>query len=976
MKTFRRAIASTIALLMILTSLLTVNVFAETVVFPDVAEDHAYKNAIYSLVEMGIINGIKDEATGVTNFKPEDTVTRAQFAKMLAIKLAGNVALTETTAQFRDLAQDHWANAYIAFAVKQGIINGVKDEATGLYDFKPEDPVKYGEAVKMLVCALGYGSLYSQLTPNEHWADGYIRVANQLELTKFAQSIAENPTPRGRVAQLIYNMDYCKKPDISTLGGGASGSGPNFKFDNTDEEFEETTGVVEAVFDETLTGQSMGLNKFQVIISGRIYNIGEISLDRFYPYLGKSVFIRYEEGSTYTIKSLEDGGTNSSITISPKNIADINGREIEYYESDNSNKTTKARLSNDLYVIYNGRGVPKADITDSFIETYFDVDVGEITLMNNNGGKDFEVAHVTSYTTYYVSGKSSSEDVYTISDSNNINGSTVVIDKDDCEDKVFKVTSVNGKKEKSALSSVVAKSVISVAEPYGTKSGTEVIISTVSKSNGTVDEMDGDNYIVISDTTYTYSDYFLTLRNNKPSEYSLSVGDKATFYFDHAGNLVTFTKSESTDPYAYVIGYSVEGTMSNKEHYIKLFAADKGKVAEPYPIKENVRIDGRTEDPDALEALLRENAAAINASWKNSNTDSSKDKYINDADGDDSETYSQLIRYKTSLSNGITFISEVYTVRTAVNPSGSIIPGEFKGDSTATADAFTDAKDKKLAYKNKAFLDNAGKNQFAINTKTIVIRVPDDRSSEEYSKLSSSSFSDTTSLYYAAEPYDIKSNNAAIVLYYANKSSTVSFNNYVFVESIRDTQNEDGETVQQLSYYASGSTSLSTILTEKYNTLAGVKGGDVIRFAKDGSELTDWKKLFVDGKLYDKGENEVMYFAEPNGSKTDYYQFIHGTVDGIAVDNTQITIEPIIYDNNEDYVANKGDWEQFTTNDSTKIYKWNDDNDKYDEISSDLGMLQSYGITENAKTASRIVALVVDGKVKSVYLLSTPEVTE
>ena len=159
MKTFKRITATTLAVLMVLATILTVNVFADSVTFPDVANDYYYKDAIYSLVNEGVINGVKQE-DGTFLFKPEDTITRAEFAKLVAVATAGNVALTETTTRFPDLAVDHWANTYIAYAVKMGIINGNSDGT-----FRPETPVSYGEAVKMLVCAKGYGSLYTATEP-------------------------------------------------------------------------------------------------------------------------------------------------------------------------------------------------------------------------------------------------------------------------------------------------------------------------------------------------------------------------------------------------------------------------------------------------------------------------------------------------------------------------------------------------------------------------------------------------------------------------------------------------------------------------------------------------------------------------------------------------------------------------------------------------------------------------------------------
>ena len=136
MKITKRVIASLLATLMVMASLLTVNVFAaEEVVFPDVADDYTYKNAIYKLVDKGIIKGIEEE--GVLKFKPEKTITRAEFAKMLAVYLIGDESLlTATTAKFPDCTT-HWGNKFIAYAVNAGIINGYEDGT-----FRPDNPVK------------------------------------------------------------------------------------------------------------------------------------------------------------------------------------------------------------------------------------------------------------------------------------------------------------------------------------------------------------------------------------------------------------------------------------------------------------------------------------------------------------------------------------------------------------------------------------------------------------------------------------------------------------------------------------------------------------------------------------------------------------------------------------------------------------------------------------------------------------------
>lgn len=88
--------------------------------FADI-ENHWAKDDIYALVEKGIIAGITD-----TEFKPEEEITRAQFAKLLVnalgIKVDQGAALS-----FKDVPAGAWYHDDVAAAVKAGLIMGIDD---------------------------------------------------------------------------------------------------------------------------------------------------------------------------------------------------------------------------------------------------------------------------------------------------------------------------------------------------------------------------------------------------------------------------------------------------------------------------------------------------------------------------------------------------------------------------------------------------------------------------------------------------------------------------------------------------------------------------------------------------------------------------------------------------------------------------------------------------------------------------------
>ena len=92
--------------------------------FSDVPESYQYYDAVQSLVARGIVDGYTDGT-----FKPEDTISRAEFCKMVVYSIGmGEIsqgAVAETG--FPDVAADFWAAGVIKVARDMNIINGYDD---------------------------------------------------------------------------------------------------------------------------------------------------------------------------------------------------------------------------------------------------------------------------------------------------------------------------------------------------------------------------------------------------------------------------------------------------------------------------------------------------------------------------------------------------------------------------------------------------------------------------------------------------------------------------------------------------------------------------------------------------------------------------------------------------------------------------------------------------------------------------------
>lgn len=950
MKSVKRVVALMLTVLMVATTLFTVNVFADEIVFPDVAEDYTYRSAIYSLVQKGVVNGIQED-DGTLVFKPEKTISRAEFAKMLTVALIGNAPLTGTTDKFPDVSQDHWANKYIAYAVSTGIVNGRDD---GL--FCPENPVSYGEAIKMIVCAKGYGSLYKASQP---WYQGYITIANNINLTKNAMALGTAEAPRGLVAQLVYNMDYTKKIEVNT------GEGPTIVED--EEENEEFSGVVLGVFNKTLTGESLGLNRFQLNIGGKVFTISGDSIDGYYSYLGKMVEVEHTTDSVPKIVRIEPIGGNTSITIPAEDIDTVGRNQITYYDEDGDKET--AYLSSNLYVMYNGTGVPQSAITSAFASTYFNVDCGELTLVDNSGGSEYDIVYVKSYRTLYVTGRSTDKDIYTFTDGYTVaSNKTVTLENDDDDYVVYK-TNTSGKLEASTVSAIPSsKAVISVAEPYNGNGVTEVMVSTLTLKNASVDEMSGYDYVKIGGKTYSVSNYYLDLLASDPGKYGFDVGDKATFYLDYAGRIVYVTKSESSEPYAYVLGYDPGNGLDGKKS-LKLFSVS-GTTAKTdiYPLKSSVRVNGSTIPDSAVEQILIDNAIKINAKQS--------------ATAIENGTYAQLIKYATGTENGVTCISELYTIDSANLANGGIVPGEFTTTNGGTKEAFSDGSGRlKYNSSSKSFAVNAsnGANQFIINSSTVVILVPKDRADEDkFKKRTNTYFSNGGT--YVVEPYDVTSNIAKAVLVYAENTQprVLASADAMLIEAIAQVQNDEGKAVNEITYYKAGETESKKMKTKDLNVATGINPGDIVRFAVDNGEVVAIQKVYVGGELYDYASTTAPFgeTLEPdniiehkdNANASDYYyRVIRGTVDTVDIDYDSLQVVPGIDDTQYD----KDKIEPLTITDSAKFYKFDTSKEKF-STDSDLGSLNAatIGGTTDPSKASKVVIVILNRAVKAVYVLN------
>ena len=164
--------------------------------FTDQADIKVENEVVDTLIELGVINGYTDGS-----FKPNDTVTRAEMAKMIYVLRTGNSdasAYNNDKTSFTDV-NGHWARGYVKYCQSLGIIAG--QSAT---TFAPDQTVTAQEAAKMLLVTLGYDAQKAGLV-GINWASKTNALADENGLLEDVTTSFTGPCPRQYAAQLIYN---------------------------------------------------------------------------------------------------------------------------------------------------------------------------------------------------------------------------------------------------------------------------------------------------------------------------------------------------------------------------------------------------------------------------------------------------------------------------------------------------------------------------------------------------------------------------------------------------------------------------------------------------------------------------------------------------------------------------------------------------------------------------------------------------
>lgn len=210
MKSFKKVLA------LAMVFALSLSLFAGAVGFTDANDIHEnYQDDVNMLVELGVLGGYPDGT-----FRPEDKITRAEFAKMAYVLKYGSddegKLFAGQTSSFTDVEGNGnvaWAKGYINYCENQGIVSGV-----GNNKFNPNGNVTVAEASKMLLVILGCNA-DKEGFKGKNWASNTVAKAMELGLFNGWQGDPTAPASRQLVAKLMRNAIFAPVYVYSPITG-------------------------------------------------------------------------------------------------------------------------------------------------------------------------------------------------------------------------------------------------------------------------------------------------------------------------------------------------------------------------------------------------------------------------------------------------------------------------------------------------------------------------------------------------------------------------------------------------------------------------------------------------------------------------------------------------------------------------------------------------------------------------------------
>lgn len=917
----KKILCGIVALIMLLATMIPVSANNITLI----AEDYEATPAISVLNSLGIVVG--DEKG---NLNLDKDITRAEFSTIL-LRLMGvsNAANTQTATVFEDVPSSHWASGVINYCYNSKIILGYGDNKFG-----PDDELTFEQAVKMIVCALGYEEM---ATSKGTYPAGYLTVATDIGLLENCN----NSNARINIFTMCYNAldipvmeqtgfgtdvkyeimnknnDHDKvtlltKQNIYKLGGiVAANTKVAFKTDATVTD----KGFVEFWWDDDFDSPVAAWTKKSknepnyansgIYYGSEILEIGDTNIEET---IGNQVIVYVKKNVTkYAVLAYEIDTTSSSMTLTASSLDDNElyftdtPAYIKYYKTEDASKSTKISFDNNYTVIWNNVTVDATHLQENLNSEKTAI----IELIDFNDNNKYDVVKIIAYDYAIVDEVSDSRGYI-----NDIDGNRINLDIDN-EDAKVSITDINGNaldikdiQKNDVLAMIVSTTSGSaqIALRNATYDSLDIVVLKNSYVTGIVEGETTDNKVIIDNKEYKISD-------NAYNESKIELSAEGTFWVDMYNETIIGFEGDivKSGSYAYIIGAYWNNNKDQINKIVTLEIITKDGYCE-YKVADDVKFilpDGK------VKAKENEPIPALTDTvWENEFSGTTGEalynKFNNSTPAPTAEdTILRTVKISTNSAN------EIVEITPAKLTTKDNVPFNYTDVNEKLYDADDYKLGTKFLYKNAIVI----KVDFVDPEKTKFTNISYFVDENEYSAL----FLDADA-----------NNNYSAAIVYDSSAIYAEGNGLAIVQSVITTKNDEGDEVVKVSA-VKDSEEIELIFDENsikgYNSTTeyeNLKVGSVFMYVADGQGLVDTYDVI--GNIEYDGGNKTFVFdtgfmSNANVDFEDGDAYFLGYIVNISNNNLQIGLTTSVVDDCSsamDEFVNKADESMDVLNLSTK----------------------------------------------------------
>ncbi|MBP3361246.1 MAG: S-layer homology domain-containing protein [Clostridia bacterium] len=550
------------------------------------AETEYNTNKLNLIGKLGIIT---DEIP-----EPDETVTRAEFARLAVSFMGAKDVYAQNTNEYTDVSGYTEGFEYIYYLRELNIMNGVSDT-----EFEPESDLTQRQAAIVLARILGYDAVSGDI--EAHAAKLRIGALN------------DNPITYSELVNCFYNalMSDCviadydngyeiKKNYLSEKlgvyeGRGIVTSNSYTSLDSVKQSGEEIIGI-----------GNMELNASDFNIDNLLgYDV------RFYYY--KENWITNKTGSDKLVYAYPLD-SNEVTVIYDYEIDGFDGNKLEY--TDSSGRGKALMVKGDADVIYNGIACPDYD------PAMLTPAAGKVTYIDN--GSDYDCIIIEDYKDYIVT-SANDERIYVK------NGAEIDLAKFD--EKSLQVFDADGNKVKAE--DIPQNSVISVYKSADNELLKIYCCVNIMDNAKLTSRVTDEDFVVIDSQKY----YVYKLYTDWEQRTDSFTQETYKVYFDYMGKIVRLENDSDTVKYGYLAAFSFD--TDREITIIRMVPADG--ALENFECADRVSVNGSSIPSDKIKGLVSEQQLVCYRTDKDGKiksiktavnsdtfTDSIEDKEIND----------------------------------------------------------------------------------------------------------------------------------------------------------------------------------------------------------------------------------------------------------------------------------------------------------------------------------------------------------